>query len=192
MSKWPGSLPPASQGGRQLSLNSQGRGWGHSTLCHSHEIRGFEERIAPLVFLPGLHRWGEQPLPDLPLPGKAALGHDSWDGGNLWVPPPRKPRRRRLERERHPRAPESKPSRWPCPALGVSRLPLPHPRPPPRAQAPRSTRTSVPWSLSLSAAGSRRPLGWVRRPLGPLRGWRSRAGRAGQSQEHFGGGGGGF
>ena len=129
---------------------------------------------------------GRAAPPDLPLPGKAVLGHDSWDGGNLWVTPPRKPRPRRLERERHPRAPESKPSRWPCPALGVGRLPLPHPRPPPRAQAPRSTRTSVPWSLSLSAAGSRLPLVWVRRPLGQLRGWRSRARRAGQSQEQFG------
>ena len=165
-------------------------GLGDGTLCHSREIRGLEERVAPLVFLPGLHlslRWGEQPLPDLPLPGKAALGHDSQDGGNHWVPPPQKPGPAGWSGRDIPEPLKASPPGGPA-----GRPPSPAPSPPgapctgiPAAHSPRSGALV---SHSLSAAGSRRPLGWVRRPLGPVRGWWSRAGRAGQSQEHFGGG----
>lgn len=74
--------------------------------------------------------------------------------------------------------------------LGVGRLPRPVPARRPVPRYPRCTRTSV-QCPGLSQPQRRRvppAAGLVRRPLGLLRGWWSRAGRAGQSQEHFGGG----
>lgn len=54
---------------------------------------------------------------------RAALGHDSWDGGNHWVHGPL------AGREGHPEATENMPSGGHAQPLGVGRLPLPIPAP---------------------------------------------------------------
>ena len=116
-------------------------GLGDGTLCHSREIRGLEERVAPLVFLPGLHlslRWGEQPLPDLPLPGKAALGHDSQEGGNHWVLGPACWSGRDIPEPLKASPPGGHAQPW-----GSAAFPCPVPARRPVHRYPRRTRTSV-------------------------------------------------
>ena len=188
MSKWPGSLPPASQGGRQLSLNSRGRGWGVVLCVAVVKLGDSKSGSRPLFFFRAfISALGGESSPSQTCP---FLGR---------LPSGMTPRTAGTTGFLAPQAGAGGTSQSPCKqALQVAmpspggRPPSPAPSPPgapctgiPAAHAPRSGALV---SHSLSAAGSRRPLGWVRRPLGPFRGWWSRAGRAGQSQEHFGGG----
>ena len=193
MSKWPGSLPPASQGGRQLWLNSRGRGWGMVLCVTVVKLGDWKSGSRPLFFFRAfISALGGESSPSQTCPflGRLPSGMTPRTAGLTGCPLPKNPA---------PQAGAGGTSQSPCKqALQVAmpspggRPPSPAPSPPgapctgiPAAHAPRSGALV---SHSLSAAGSRRPLGWVKRPLGPLRGWWSRAGRAGQSQEHFGGG----